>query len=231
MLRLYIIGRPKTVPRGGVLFLFYHDVKPFEQERFQRQVQMLQSVGKLIGLDEALGVLENGADDEARICLTFDDGYKGAFDYALPILADNKVAAAFFVVPRWIDERRPGIMSWDDCRHLDSLGMDVVSHGLTHKRLRSSDTGSVTAELILSRQRIESEIGRPCYHFACPWGQPGADYHPEREPALARAAGYRSFFTTIPHRAYFGTDPWAIPRVRMEPSWGVREIKYALSRS
>jgi peptidoglycan/xylan/chitin deacetylase (PgdA/CDA1 family) len=232
MLRVHALRKPTATRQGGILFLFYHDVRADEQDCFYRQLQMFRSLGEFVGIDEALCLIKTGgANAKDRICLTFDDGYRGAFDYAAPILFEGKIPAAFFVVPHWIDEQRQGIASWGDCRRLVSLGMVIGSHCLTHTRLNLLHTTLVTEELVLSKNRIETELGLPCLHFACPWGQPGADYQPDREPALARGAGYQSFFTTVPRRAYEGSDFWALPRVRMEPSWGIREVRYAFSRS
>ena len=47
---------------------------------------------------------------------------------------------------------------------------------------------------------------------------------------LAREAGYHSFLTTIRGRATVATSPFAIPRLRLEPEWGIGELRYALGR-
>lgn len=109
--------------------------------------------------------------------------------------------------------------------------MEVGSHSLAHRRLATLTADAVANDLTAARARIEAELGRPCRHCACPpWGQPGLDYLPEREPALAQAAGHRSFFTTVAQRAQPGADPWSLPRVRMEPEWGEAEIRDAVLR-
>ncbi len=225
----------------GVLFLFYHDMRAGERRRFEAQLGRLRDFGDLIGLTDATRLLAGGGGGR-HVCLTFDDGCRGAFDHALPILAAHGAPAAFFVVAQWLDDagsRGAGDgagghigdrIGWEECRRLLAAGMEVGSHSLTHRRLGGLDRAEVVRELVASRTRIEAELGRPCVHFACPWGQPAADYHPEREPRLARDAGYRSFLTTIPRRAGRDTDPWCLPRVRMEPGWGAAELRYALSR-
>jgi len=162
--------------------------------------------------------------------VTFDDGYTDAFDNGLPILAAQNVPAAFFVISGWIDENRPGVIGWVECRELAAAGMEIGSHSATHPHLATLGEPEVEAELTASKARIEAELGRPCLHFACPYGQPGEDYLPDRDPGLARAAGYQSFLTTVPRRAHAAADPWTLPRVRMEPGWGDAELRYAFSR-
>ena len=214
-------------PVNGVLFLTYHDMRREEAGSFARQLHRLAEAGGFVTVDGALDHLAGG--EGLRVCLTFDDGYRGAFEHAVPILARHSVPAMFFVVPGWIDGGRPGIMGWEECRQLRAAGMEIGSHSTSHRRLAGLPPGAVAAELAQSRARITDETGGPCRHFACPWGQPGADYHPTREPLLARQAGYSSFLTTVQRRAECQANPWALPRVRMEPGWGRLEIGYALT--
>jgi len=228
--RLRTAGWRPSGAADGIVFLFYHDMRASERHAFAEQLHRLRDFGDLVGVEDALALLADERIDGRHICLTFDDGYRGAYHYAAPILAARGVPAAFFVVPGWMDEGRPGIIGWDEARYLAVSGIEVGSHTLTHRRLAELDAAEAAQELAASRARIEAELGRPCRYFACPWGQPGADYRAEREPALARAAGYQCFLTTLPSRASAGADPWSLPRVRMEPGWGAAELRYAFSR-
>lgn len=230
MVRLRTLGQPHGGAEDGVLLLFYHRMRAGERRCFEHQLRRLRGLGDIIGLGDAMRLLGGGRVPGRFVCLTFDDGYRDAFDHAFPILAGQGLPAAFFVVSGWIDEARPGIVGWAECRRLAAGGMEVGSHSATHRRLAGLCRSEVEAEVTASRARIEAELGRPCVHFACPWGQPGEDYDPERDPGLAHAAGYQSFLTTMPRRAAAGVDPWGVPRVRMEPGWGAAELRYAFSR-
>lgn len=230
VIRLRLLARGKQAAPGGVTFLFYHGVTAGQRAGFARQLTLLRGFGDVTGLSDALAFLASPASGERRICLTFDDGERGAFDHAFPVLADHAIPAAFFVVPQWIDDRRPGTIGWQECRNLAEGGMEIGSHSLTHRHLSTLDSDEADKEFTLSRRRIEEELGRQCVHFACPFGQPELDYLPSRDPGLARAAGYRSFFTTFARTATFGMDPWVMPRVRMEPEWGRAELIYAMGR-
>lgn len=219
----------RRADRDGVLFLFYHDMQASERPAFGRQLSQFENFGDIIDIDTAIQIALTGGGGR-HICLTFDDGRDGAVKHGLPLLAERGLSAAFFVVTGWIDASKPGVITWDDCRALAKAGMQVGSHSVTHSRLSGLDHGAVQAELFDSRIRIESELGISCEHFACPWGQPKADFQPDRDPQLALAAGYRSFFTTLPSRAHSPASPYLLPRVRMEPGWGEAEIRYAFCR-
>lgn len=219
----------RRADRDGVLFLFYHDMQASDRPAFAHQLTLLKNFGDIIDIDAAIQIAAMGGGGR-HVCLTFDDGRLGAFEHALPMLAERGISATFFVVSGWVDEGRPGVLSWDSCRALVEAGMQIGSHSVTHSRLANLDREAALAELTRSRLRIETKLGRDCKHFACPWGQPKSDFLAERDPGLALAAGYRSFFTTLPTRARSPTSPYLLPRVRMEPGWGEAEIRYAFCR-
>jgi peptidoglycan/xylan/chitin deacetylase (PgdA/CDA1 family) len=214
----------------------YHQVSAVARAGLRSQLLFMRSLGDFVGVDDALELLRHPRRGR-WFCLTFDDGLSGAFENAVPLFVEFAIPAAFFVVPSWIDagfeigRAAPRRMSWEDCRVLGSLGMTIGSHSYTHRRLSRLADAEARAEFHRSRARIEAETGRPCLHFAAPWGQPGMDYLPARDPVLAREAGYRSFFTTLPRRATAGTSVWTLPRIRLEPSWGEPAIRYALRRT
>ncbi len=228
--RLRTLGQSQGGTGDGVLILFYHEMLAHERGCFEDQLRRLRNLSDIIGIEDAIGLLGSGRVPGRFVCLTFDDGCRSAYDHAFPVLASQGLPAAFFVVSGWIDEGRPGVMSWADCRRLVADGMEVGSHSATHRRLANLCESETDVELRASRARIEAELGRPCTHFACPWGQPGSDYDPEHTTGLARAAGYRSFLSTVPRRAHAGVDLWSLPRIRMEPGWGAAELRYAFSR-
>ena len=230
VIRLRTLGRPRGGANDGILILCYHGMRAGDRRRFDRQLRHLRDLADIIGLDDALAMLDGSRVKGRYVCLTFDDGYRDAFENAVPILIEQGAPAAFFVVTGWIDDNSPEIISWAECRDLAASGIEIGSHSVSHPHLSGLTEAAVAEELKTSRQRIEVELGRPCLHFACPFGQPVEDYLPERDPALTRSTGYRSFLTTIPGRAVVGADPWSLPRVRMEPGWGEAEIRYAFSR-
>jgi peptidoglycan/xylan/chitin deacetylase (PgdA/CDA1 family) len=224
---LIALTRPREHGPHWTAFLFYHHVTEGQRQAFEQQLTRLRDIADLVNVDDALNTLAPGTTGR-HVCLTFDDGNESAFNHALPILSARSVPATFFIVSDWIG--RPSTITWNNCRTLIANGMTVASHGATHRRLAELDGPEVLADLVRSRERIELETGRACLHFACPWGQPGTDYLPTRDPGLAREAGYRSFFSTVPRRARPGALGEVLPRIRMEPDWGAAELRHAFSR-
>jgi len=228
-----VTGRTLLSPRrrdtNGVWFFFYHDMRADERRAFQDQLDAFEQLGEIVSLETAIGLAGKPVDGR-YICLTFDDGCRGMFEHGLPILADRSLPAAFFVVSGWIDAGRTNTLSWSDCRTLVRSGMTIGSHTAAHRRLALLSDADVSEELGLSKLRIQAELSVPCVHFACPWGQPTIDFKPNRDVELARAAGYRSFFTTMSRRANDEPSSLLWPRVRMEPGWSGSDLSWAFSR-
>jgi peptidoglycan/xylan/chitin deacetylase (PgdA/CDA1 family) len=57
----------------------------------------LQSIGKFVGADDVLEILEGRKSIEHNLFhLSFDDGFKNVIVNALPVLRDYRVPATFF---------------------------------------------------------------------------------------------------------------------------------------
>ena len=107
-------------------------------------------------------------------------------------------------------------------------GFTIGSHTASHVRLSALDTSGVEAELSESKAVIERELGRECSHLCCPWGRPGVDFLPDRDPALARELGYRSFLTTQRGGMRTGGSPYDVSRDLVLASWRGFQVRYFL---
>jgi peptidoglycan/xylan/chitin deacetylase (PgdA/CDA1 family) len=220
-----------------IVVAMYHRLPAEDREGFARQLDYMSSLADFVSAGQLVDLLRGGGPLGGRyVCITFDDGESDAYRNAAPILGESEIPAAFFIVPDWVssdiadtDGRRRHV-TWQECRNLVNAGFTVGSHSMSHRRFTALSDHEAGVELKRSKTAVESELGIECRHFACPWGQPALDYEPERDPALARAAGYCSFFTTIRGHGEKGTSPWAIPRVRLEPGWGVSQLPYLFAR-
>ncbi len=80
-------------------------------------------------------------------------------------------------------------MSWSHVRALADAGMDVESHGRTHRVLQTLDSAALRDELVGSRTDLEAQLRRPVRAIAYPVGRSIAQ-HARLRDAVA-AAGYR----------------------------------------
>jgi len=230
-------GRHPERLRNHITCIMYHGVPADARTSLARQLRYLRCLGDFISTEQAIELLERGDKIDGRhFCITFDDGEYSSFRNGFSLIWENDIPGTFFIIPGRIaaspgaDEPERTYMSWDECRLIAKNGGTIGSHSFSHRRLSTLTQDETADEMITSRLTLERELDLVCNQFACPWGQPGRDYLAERDPALAAAAGYRSFFTTISGSAAAGTSQWAIPRIRLEPEWELHQLRYLLCR-
>lgn len=80
-------------------------------------------------------------------------------------------------------------MTWDQLREMRDGGMELGSHGVSHRMLAKLSDDDLARELQDSKAALERELGRSAQVLAYPVG--GPDAFDERVVGTARAAGYR----------------------------------------
>ena len=249
VLRLLGAGRRIDASSNWIRFIYYHHVFDDERAGFLRQLRHLGNFGQFLSLGDAAGMLENDTPIDGRyFCLTFDDGFKSCISGALPILAEQGIPAAFYLVTSMIGVNlAPGdgkarcvfgfkgkdtsleFLTWDDCRAMIDAGMTIGSHTHTHLRMADADAAPVATEMAESKTEIESRLGMSCNHFCAPYGIPGVDFDLSLQGQMAQAAGYRSFATGKRGVTRMGGDPYAILRDQILAGWGDHQLNYFLS--
>ncbi|MFH1279725.1 MAG: polysaccharide deacetylase family protein [Candidatus Eisenbacteria bacterium] len=102
------------------------------------------------------------------------------------------------------EERR--IATWEELRVLRSRGIEIGSHGMSHRLLTRLPGEEALAELRLSRERIGEALGETPRLFAYPNGDRN-----EAVRAAAREAGYDFAFSLRGDPR----DPYDLPRVNL----------------
>jgi len=182
--------------------LMYHSIEPYETDpyqvtvsprRFAAQLRWLRRAGlRGVSMGELLEARRAGR-DAGLIGLTFDDGYADFMSNALPALRELDFGATVFVLPGvfggangWdTPGPRKALMTADDVRAAAAAGMEIASHGMTHKRLPDCDDKVLHEEVHTSRELLGDVLGQDVTGFCYPWGCYGA-----REVEAVRAAGY-----------------------------------------
>jgi peptidoglycan/xylan/chitin deacetylase (PgdA/CDA1 family) len=154
-----------------------------------------------------------------RVVITFDDGYAGFSEHALPRLESYGYSADLFVVSDHVgatnswergDIERFALMDWETLAALPERIVRIGSHTRHHPLLTTLGAIEATDELAGSRYALEHHLGRRVTAIAYPFGA--------ADPAiqhLARAAGYEHAFTTHNWPAYPRSLPLAIPRLEV----------------
>jgi peptidoglycan/xylan/chitin deacetylase (PgdA/CDA1 family) len=218
-----VIGAPVPV-------LMYHEISPTPHPAFRRytvtpreftrQMRWLAAFGyRAIDMDTLVRA-RSGQTSLPRhpVVITFDDGFQGCVDHAVPVLRAHQFTAVFYLISglmgeasRWL---RPELgmelplMSWDTARALASDGFQCGAHTVSHPRLAGLDPSRCRAELVDARGRLEDELGRPVVHLAYPYGS-----FDQAVRAATAEAGYVTACSTRAGLSGPGDDLLALHRV------------------
>jgi peptidoglycan/xylan/chitin deacetylase (PgdA/CDA1 family) len=213
-----------------VPILMYHEVSPSPHPAFRRytvtvrdftrQMRWLAAFGyQPIDMDTLVRARQGRASLPKRpVVITFDDGFQGCADHAVPVLRAHGFTAVLYLVAglvggtsRWLrpelDMELP-LMSWDTARTLAAEGFQCGAHSLTHPRLAGLEASSLRTELVDARRRLEDELDRPVLHLAYPYGA-----FDQAVRAAAHEAGYVTACSTRPGRSGADDDLLALHRV------------------
>lgn len=223
----------------GVTILAYHWVDPDPGRKlrrwglrpgtFEAQMSALAEGGFEVGpLGDVLPRIQGRRPAPPRaVALTFDDGYRGLLDHALPVLRRFGFRATFFLVSdrmggtnAW--DARHGdppraLMDWREAAALADEGMEIGSHSRTHPYLTDLSEPEIDDEIRGSKAAIEDRLGRPVRFFSYPHG-----LHDARCRRLAAAAGYEGACSTLSGGNRPGVDPFRLHRTEIsyhDTSW------------
>ncbi len=181
----------------------------------------------------AAGYRATSADDLVRWCdgealeggarpfvLTFDDGFSGVHDHALPVLRKLGWPATVFLVAeqiggedRWALTKYPDravspLLSLSQIETLTAAGFAFHSHSSNHRSLCGLSDAELEDEIAGSRARLQTLLGSGVELFAYPYG-----HHDDRVVAAVRAAGYRAAFSVLSGFNRRNVDRYCIRRL------------------
>lgn len=125
------------------------------------------------------------------------------------------------------EDLRGWMLSWEQIRTMQRAKIHFGSHTLTHPVVSRLSPQDLTAELLVSKQIIESRLEVPIEDFAFPFGLP-ADCGENAGPVL-RENGYRSAVTTITGVNMERQDRFGLQRLLVD-DMPISMFAYRLSR-
>jgi peptidoglycan/xylan/chitin deacetylase (PgdA/CDA1 family) len=211
-------------------------------EVFAAQMGFLARSGfTTLSLDDLMGALYGDQEiGDKVVVLTFDDGWLDNYRFAIPVLKQLDFHASFFVITGRVDAASHGhvdlffdvplheaakaciqsgeaarvVLDWDLIRSIEEDGpFRFYSHTVSHRRCAELSSAELMAELVESKLRIESELGRPCPYLCWPYGS----YNDDTIRA-AQETGYTGLFTTDAGFCDATADPFRIKRIEVQNS-------------
>lgn len=130
-------------------------------EKFENQMKYLSDNRyHPISLAVYIDSLKNNTKlPDKAVVLSFDDGWKTQYKYAVPILKKYKFTATFFIITDYVNHNYKAYMSWNDLKDLVENNFDIESHTKTHSILTKLDVKHLVNELAGSKKILEDKLG------------------------------------------------------------------------
>ena len=169
---------------SAVLSLTLHDVSGDKHDNITTPVEVFESFvdrvhQKGLGLCSMKSYVQKSIDERERwIVCTFDDGYTGLLDNALPILNKYGFTASVYVCTDYLgksndwnfkDKSRRMHLNVEELKELICAGWEIGSHGVTHESLLRLDDADIEWQLKESKKILEELFG-PVISYAYPYG-------------------------------------------------------------
>lgn len=212
--------------------LMYHKVNPYPAsggyglrvppEQFGWQMEYLRKRGyQTISFGDLISFWEKGTALPARpVIITFDDGYQDNYKFAYPVLKANMFRATIFIVSglvgktnEWDDRALPTnkLLTWDQIHEMEKGGIEFGAHTVNHADLSRVSREQAAAEITLSKETLEKELGHPILFFAYPYGR----YDKTIENVLAEAGFKAAVTTKVAKNPLQSKDHYALNRLRV----------------
>ncbi len=242
-----LIIPPENVYLGGihgngyqtVPVLAYHrfsldtsDKTTLKKSDFEAQIAYLKEEGYHgLTVDEFYDFLNYQRQIPAKsVMITMDDGWKSAFDIAVPILQKYGFTATWFLYTDFIGGSKA--MSWDQVRQLALMGFDIQVQSKTHSNLGKQNKDEsmkdyiqrLETEILQSRRLIEKNIGKPCKYLAYPYGVTNGIVI-----AMLKKYGYCGAFTVNRGTNPFFVNHYAVHRSLIYGEYDLSQFKKNLT--
>lgn len=169
------------------LHLLYHELRPVPSN--------YSYVLECAAFEEHCGLFAELRNDPGEALLpvvTFDDGHRSNYDFAVPILQKYALKATFFITAGWTGQRS-GYMGWNELRAIHAGGHSIGAHGWSHALLTHCTPTELHQELAGARERLEDGLGAGVSTMSLPGGRVNA-----RVLQACWDAGYKAVFTSNP---------------------------------
>jgi peptidoglycan/xylan/chitin deacetylase (PgdA/CDA1 family) len=194
--------------------IYYHNVKNEDRSRFRWQMEHLLAYTQPVRADHNAPLIRG----KQYSAVTFDDGFRGVLENAIPELERLKIPATIFAIADRLGttvpwERTDSCAAIDELKRLSGNYFIIGSHSLTHPLLTALDVTAAQDEIRESRIELERKLGLQIRLFCFPYGA-----HNERLARYCKEVGYQRVFTCVPRAAFSDPEEFVTGRVMIDPT-------------
>lgn len=210
ILEYHVLGRPQTEVPYPELYVPRAD--------FRKQMDWLDRQGyeavTLERVEEAW--YRGGTLPPKPIVVSFDDGYRPQYTFALPQLREHGWPGVLNLKAEGSDLYESNVKA------MLEAGWELAAHTINHSDLTTLEGEALEEEVAGSRKILQREYGVPVRNFCYPAGR-----FDETVIAAVEAAGYEGATTELPG---FATrdKPYELARIEVLGAWGVEGLAEAM---
>jgi len=211
ILEYHVLGEPEGEVPYPELYVsrpdFRHQLEWLDRHGFQAVT--------LEQVEEAW--FQDGTLPPKPVVLSFDDGYRPQFTFALPQLRKHGWAGVLNLKAEGSDLYESNVKA------MIAAGWELAAHTINHSDLTTLDAAALEEEVAGSREILRREYGAPVKDFCYPAGR-----FDETVIAAVEAAGFAGATTEIP--GYAESDaPYELARFEILGSTGVSGLEADLA--
>lgn len=181
-------------------------------EKFEAQLQYLDEANyhPITLTDLYLHLTQGYPLPERSIILTFDDGYRDAYEVVFPLLLEYGFTGTFFVLATPTHFESPDYMTWGQMKEMSDAGMDIQGHGRDHVDLRDRSYDYLIYQIRGIQEAIQYHTGRLPRFFCYPSGRRDAN-----TISVLESTGYWGAVTTDWGKTHTRDNLFEMPRLRV----------------
>jgi peptidoglycan/xylan/chitin deacetylase (PgdA/CDA1 family) len=205
-------------PAGADIYRRDLSVTPAQ---FESDLKYLTDAGyHAITLDDLLYALAQGWELPAKpVILTFDDGYADNYTNAFPLLQMYNMVGHFFIISDFVNQERPGYMTWPQIEEMAAAGQNFGSHSRDHPNLSGKSVDYLVWQALGGKEALEEHLGQHPLWVSYPAGQ-----YDDRTIAVYKSAGYWGGLTTQQGATHTLDGIFELKRVRMRGSHTAEDL-------
>tara|TARA_B100000315_G_C14590669_1_gene595560 strand:+ start:3280 stop:4098 length:819 start_codon:yes stop_codon:yes gene_type:complete len=203
------------------------------KEHFKEQMKFLfEDNYEVVSLSELFNKSKNeDYNENKRVVVTFDDGYKDNLLNAVPILNEYNLKYTLFVSPFFLDNSfsKQGYVNdwkyldWEDLEYLINNGAEIGCHSRYHEDLTTLSEQRLKDNISTAKEILEKRTGQDIQAFSYPYGK-----FSDRVKEVVSNSGFRMACCSIGGSNTSSTDVFELRRTEISKYDSLRDFKKKL---
>ena len=203
---IYHLEPLSTIPRSASM---YH----ISEEDFIRHLKIIKTSGLNVLTASDFNNFQNNS-----IIITFDDGWKGSYEIALPILKEFEFKATFFVTKDFIGQK--GFCNKELILRASKSGMEIGVHGTSHRMLSNLSKEEIKLEFAICKDFLEDLLDEQVESASLPGG-----FWNKVIATCAKETGLKKLFTSSPGINRANHSMLNLKRIGIRENTNITDIK------